>query len=166
MGCRRGCSRTKRRGSPLSPFQLLTNTSHYQFQLFLLIWFQQEVEGRSTQRIYHILIKGAIKHHDEIHRHLISQRLQHLETRLSRHLYIDEQHIGLHAHHQGLCRHRRRGSGYHLEIFQGSQIVLQPQDALWLIIHYYYLDFILIRLHNILFYIFTKGVSPPYWHTL
>ena len=88
-------------------------------------------------------IEGAVKYYDKFHRNFISQRLQHLKTRLSRHFNIDEQHIGLYAHHQILCRYRRRGCGNHLKIFQSCQIILQPVDALWFIVHNHNLNSIL-----------------------
>ena len=89
------------------------------------------------------MIEGAVKYYDKVHRNFISQRLQHLKTRLSRHFNIDEQHIGLYAHHQILCRYRRRGCGNHLKIFQSCQIILQPVDALWFIVHNHNLNSIL-----------------------
>ena len=75
----------------------LAYASHHHFQFLEQVGFQQEVEGRGTERVYHILVESTVENHHESLGQFLAHGLQHLETRLTGHLHVDEQHIGLQA---------------------------------------------------------------------
>ena len=119
-------------------FNLLGKACQNLFQIPFIERFQQIIECRFPNSLYHIFVVRRIKYDPHIPRYIIAYLLQQFQPRHVRHLYIQKQQIGLHFHNKLLpfptipCSTFQREAGIFpqlkAQIFKSYVIIIYYND--------------------------------------